>query len=159
MDLVANHTSDEHAWFQESQSSKTNPKRDWYIWRPPSSQSPSPSSPSLRPPNNWSSFFQGSTWEYSPATNEYYLHLFARGQPDLNWENADVRAAVWRTMRFWLERGCDGFRLDVVNMISKVPGLPDAPVAEPGKEWQVATGLFVNGYVIFIIVVVCFKGN
>jgi oligo-1,6-glucosidase len=111
MDLVVNHTSDEHPWFVESRSSRENPKRDWYWWRPK--------------PNNWRSFFSGSTWDRDEATGEYYLHLFSRKQPDLNWENPEVRAAIYAMMRWWLDRGVDGFRMDVINMISKDPALPD----------------------------------
>lgn len=141
MDLVVNHTSDQHAWFKESRSSKTNPKRDWYIWRPPRYDEDG----NRIPPNNWESIFQGSAWEWDEATGEYYLHLFVKEQPDLNWENPDVREAVYKTMRFWLDRGCDGFRMDVINMISKVPGLPDAPVLEPLKEYQAASLYYANG--------------
>ena len=122
MDLVVNHTSDEHPWFVESRSSRDNPKRDWYWWRPPR--------PGIgrRPgaePNNWGSFFSGSAWELDEATGEYYLHLFSRKQPDLNWENPEVREAVYAMMRWWLDRGVDGFRMDVINLISKDPALPD----------------------------------
>jgi oligo-1,6-glucosidase len=109
MDLVVNHTSDEHPWFVDSRAGGA--KRDWYIWR--------------AEPNNWRSFFSGSAWEYDAGRGEYYLHLFSRKQPDLNWENPEVRAAVYEMMRWWLDRGVDGFRMDVINMISKVPGLPD----------------------------------
>jgi oligo-1,6-glucosidase len=113
MDLVVNHTSDEHPWFVESRSSRDNPKRDWYWWRPE--------------PTNWRSFFSGPTWELDDATGEYYLHLFSRKQPDLNWENPEVRQAIYSMMRWWLDRGVDGFRMDVINMISKDTSLPDAP--------------------------------
>src|SRR3954451_8357738 len=116
MDLVVNHTSDEHPWFVESRSSKENPKRDWYWWRDE--------------PNNWTSAFSGSAWELDEATGQYYLHLFSRKQPDLNWENPEVRAAVYSMMRWWLDRGVDGFRMDVINMISKHPDLPDGSDAE-----------------------------
>jgi oligo-1,6-glucosidase len=116
MDLVVNHTSDEHAWFRASRSSRDNPRRDWYWWR--------------ERPNNWRSFFSGSAWELDEPTGEYYLHLFSRRQPDLNWENPEVREAVYAMMRWWLDRGVDGFRMDVINMISKDPALPDA--REPG---------------------------
>jgi len=119
MDLVVNHTSDEHPWFVESRSSRESAKRDWYWWR--------------REPNNWGSFFSGPAWEYDEATGEHYLHLFSRKQPDLNWENPEVREAVYAMMRWWLDRGVDGFRMDVVNMISKDPALPDGPV-RPGEE-------------------------
>ena len=125
MDLVVNHTSDEHPWFVESRSGPDSPKRDWYWWRAPRAGGP---------PTNWESFFSGSTWELDPASGEYYLHLFSRKQPDLNWENPEVRAAVHAMMRWWLDRGVDGFRMDVVNLLSKAVdpdgGLPDGPVRE-----------------------------
>jgi oligo-1,6-glucosidase len=109
MDLVVNHTSDEHPWFADSRAG--GEKRDWYIWRDR--------------PNNWRSFFSGSAWEFDEQRGQYYLHLFSRKQPDLNWENPEVRTAVYEMMRWWLDRGVDGFRMDVINMISKAPGLPD----------------------------------
>ena len=136
MDLVVNHTSDEHPWFLESRSGLHNPKRDWYWWRPPR-RGFEPGMPGAEP-NNWGSFFFGSTWEYDRDTDEYYLHLFSRKQPDLNWENPDVRAAVYGMMRWWLDRGVDGFRMDVVNMLSKDRTLPDGLVrdgAEFGDGW------------------------
>lgn len=117
MDLVVNHTSDEHPWFVASRSSLENPKRDWYVWRDPRDD---------REPNNWGSFFGGSAWELDAVSGQYYLHLFDRKQPDLNWENPAVRSAVHDVMRWWLDRGVDGFRMDVINFISKVEGLPDA---------------------------------
>jgi oligo-1,6-glucosidase len=131
MDLVVNHTSDEHAWFRASRSSRDDPKRDWYWWRPARDGSV----PGERgaEPNNWGSFFSGPAWEYDESTGEYYLHLFSRKQPDLNWENPEVRRAVYSMMRWWLDRGVDGFRMDVINMISKDPSLPDGPV-RPGEE-------------------------
>ncbi|KAJ7912379.1 glycoside hydrolase family 13 protein [Mycena leptocephala] len=141
MDLVVNHTSDEHEWFIESKSSKTSPKRDWYIWRPPRYDEAG----NRHPPNNWEAVFQGSVWEYDSNTNEYYLHLFLSKQPDLNWENPEVRQAVWDLMTFWVDRGCDGFRMDVINLISKVDGLPDAPVTIPGDEYQDASLFFADG--------------
>jgi oligo-1,6-glucosidase len=131
MDLVVNHTSDEHPWFVESRSSKDNPKRDWYWWRPPRDGAV-PGEPGAEP-NNWGSFFSGPTWTYDGAAGEYYLHLFSRKQPDLNWENPEVRQAVYAMMRWWLDRGVDGFRMDVINMISKDPALPDGDV-RPGEE-------------------------
>ncbi len=124
MDLVVNHTSDEHAWFGESRKSKDNPYRDWYIWRPAKGG---------REPNNWESLFGGSAWQLDEATGEYYLHLFSQKQPDLNWENPEVREAVYEMMHWWLKKGIDGFRMDAINLISKVPGLPDAPVTAPGR--------------------------
>ncbi|KAF7329459.1 Glycoside hydrolase family 13 protein [Mycena kentingensis (nom. inval.)] len=141
MDLVVNHSSDEHEWFQESKSSKTNPKRDWYIWRPPRYDKDG----KRRPPNNWKACFGGSTWEYDEATDEYYLHLFLKKQPDLNWENPEVRAAVQELMKFWCDRGCDGFRMNVISCISKVAGLPDAPTTLLNDEFQPAYDLYTNG--------------
>ncbi len=123
MDLVVNHTSDQHPWFLESRGSKHNPKRDWYWWRP-ARAGMAAGQPGAEP-NNWGSFFSGSTWRLDETTGEYYLHLFAPEQPDLNWENPDVRQAVYEMMRWWLDRGVDGFRMDVINMISKDPKLPD----------------------------------
>ena len=116
MDLVVNHSSDEHKWFIESRKSKDNPYRDYYIWRPGKDG---------KKPNNWISFFSGSAWKYDPETDEYFLHLFSKKQPDLNWENPRLRKEVYDMMIWWLEKGIDGFRLDVINMISKVEGLPD----------------------------------
>jgi oligo-1,6-glucosidase len=130
MDLVVNHTSDEHPWFEESRSSKDNPKRGWYWWRE-ARPGTTPGEPGSEP-NNWGSFFSGSAWEYDEKTEEYYLHLFSRKQPDLNWENPDVREAVYAMMRWWLDRGVDGFRMDVINFISKVTDLPDG-VVSPGE--------------------------
>ncbi|MGN7251060.1 glycoside hydrolase family 13 protein [Arthrobacter sp. SAFR-014] len=133
MDLVVNHTSDEHPWFAESRSSKDNPKRNWYWWRPPREGAgpgePAPGMPGAEP-NNWGSAFSGPAWEYDTKTGEYYLHLFSRKQPDLNWENPEVRAAVYDMMNWWLDRGVDGFRMDVINFISKEQSLPDGPQAE-----------------------------
>jgi oligo-1,6-glucosidase len=131
MDLVVNHTSDEHPWFVESRSSKDNPKRDWYWWRSARAGAV-PGEPGAEP-TNWGSFFSGPAWEYDAATGEYYLHLFSRKQPDLNWENPEVRQAVYSMMRWWLDRGVDGFRMDVINMIGKDPALPDGPV-RPGED-------------------------
>ena len=125
MDLVVNHTSDEHPWFVESRSSKDNPKRDWYWWRP-AREGMDPNTPGAEP-TNWESFFGGSTWEWDEATGEYYLHLFSRKQPDLNWENPEVRQAIYEMMRWWLDRGVDGFRMDVINVLSKNTDLPDGP--------------------------------
>jgi oligo-1,6-glucosidase len=118
MDLVVNHTSDEHPWFAASRSSTGDPKRDWYWWRPPRDGA-------VPEPTNWNSFFSGSAWELDEATGEYFLHLFSRKQPDLNWENPEVREAIYAMMRWWLDRGVDGFRMDVINMISKDTALPD----------------------------------
>jgi oligo-1,6-glucosidase len=126
MDLVVNHTSDEHPWFQESAAGIGSPKRDWYFWRP-ARPGRIPGTPGAEP-NDWVSFFSGPAWAYDPDSREYYLHLFSRKQPDLNWENREVRDAVYDTMRWWLDRGVDGFRMDVINLISKEPTLPDGPM-------------------------------
>ncbi|WP_298890650.1 alpha-glucosidase [uncultured Serinicoccus sp.] len=123
MDLVVNHTSDEHPWFEQSRSSPEAQRRDWYWWRParPGHTGGEPGAE----PNDWRSFFSGPAWEWDAASGEYYLHLFSRKQPDLNWENPQVRDAVYAMMRWWLERGVDGFRMDVINLISKPLDLPD----------------------------------
>ena len=130
MDLVVNHTSDEHPWFVESRSSTDNPKRDWYWWRP-ARDGMGVGDPGAEP-NNWGSIFSGSAWELDDDTGEYYLHLFSRKQPDLNWENPEVRQAVYAMMRWWLDRGIDGFRMDVINFISKDTALPDGLVRDGG---------------------------
>jgi oligo-1,6-glucosidase len=130
MDLVVNHTSDEHPWFVESASGLESPKRDWYWWRPP--REGRQAGEEGAEPNNWGSFFSGPAWQLDPRTGEYYLHLFSRKQPDLNWENPEVREAVYDMMNWWLDRGVDGFRMDVINFISKQPGLPDGEVPPGG---------------------------
>ncbi|AGF55519.1 oligo-1,6-glucosidase [Clostridium saccharoperbutylacetonicum] len=121
MDLVVNHTSDEHRWFIESKKSVDNKFRDYYVWK---------NGKDGQPPNNWGSFFSGSTWEYDEETEMYYLHLFSKKQPDLNWENNEVRNSVYDMMKWWLDKGIDGFRMDVINMISKVQTFPDGPKEE-----------------------------
>ncbi|ERH21609.1 alpha amylase, catalytic domain protein [Actinomyces sp. oral taxon 172 str. F0311] len=123
MDLVVNHTSVEHPWFVESATGPDSARRDWYYWRDPRPGAV-PGTPGAEP-SNWESFFGGSAWEYDPASGQYYLHLFAREQPDLNWENPEVRDAVYDMMNWWLDRGVDGFRVDAIDVISKRPGLPD----------------------------------
>ena len=128
MDLVVNHTSDEHKWFIESRKSTDNPYRNYYIWRPAKEDG------SL--PNNWGSCFSGPAWEYDKTTDMYFLHLFSKKQPDLNWDNPAVRQDVFDMMNWWLKKGVDGFRMDVISLISKEPGLPDK---EPG----------INGYATF----------
>jgi alpha-glucosidase len=120
VDLVPNHTSDEHEWFKESRSSRDNPKRDWYIWRDPK--------PDGTPPNNWLSNFGGRAWEFDQNTGQYYLHLFHVKQPDLNWRNPAVRQAMYDVMRFWFDRGVDGFRIDVLFLLIKDEQLRDNPV-------------------------------
>ncbi|MED9883160.1 MAG: alpha-glucosidase [Blautia sp.] len=127
MDLVVNHTSDEHPWFVESRKSRENPYRDYYIWREPKDG---------KEPNNWGSCFSGSAWQYDEKTEMYYLHLFSKKQPDLNWDNPKVREEVFEMMNWWLDKGVDGFRMDVISLISKKPDLPDG---EPG----------INGYASF----------
>jgi oligo-1,6-glucosidase len=126
MDLVVNHTSDEHPWFVESRSSMDNGRRDWYWWRP--ARAGMASGDPGAEPTNWRSYFSGPAWELDRGTGEYYLHLFSRKQPDLNWENPEVRQAVYAMMRWWLDRGVDGFRMDVINMLSKDTALPDGQV-------------------------------
>ncbi|MET3566849.1 oligo-1,6-glucosidase [Leifsonia sp. 563] len=142
MDLVVNHTSDEHPWFIESASSTDNPKRDWYWWRPARARK-QPGEQGAEP-NNWGSFFSGPAWQLDPQTGEYYLHLFSRKQPDLNWENPEVRDAVYEMMNWWLDRGVDGFRMDVINFISKVTSLPDGVVPE-GALYGDAYPYFAQG--------------
>jgi alpha-glucosidase len=119
IDWVPNHTSDEHRWFQESRSSRENPKRDWYIWRDPK--------PDGSPPNNWGSFFGGPAWTFDEQTGQYYMHQFVPEQPELNWRNPDVKAAMFDTLRFWLDMGVDGFRMDVIGLIIKDEELRDNP--------------------------------
>jgi len=121
MDLVVNHTSDEHAWFVESRKSTDNPYRDYYIWRQPVDG---------KEPNNWGSCFSGSAWQFDEQTQMYYLHLFSKKQPDLNWDNRNVREEVFAMMNWWLDKGIDGFRMDVISLISKNQDFPDAPVKE-----------------------------
>ncbi len=119
LDLVANHCSDEHRWFTEAKKSKDNPYRDYFHWQQPAEDG--------GPPNNWMSFFGGSAWEYDHNSGEYFLHLFTKRQPDLNWENPKVREEIYEAMRFWLDKGVDGFRMDVIPLISKREGYPNAP--------------------------------
>jgi oligo-1,6-glucosidase len=123
IDLVVNHTSDEHPWFVESRSSKDNPYRNYYIWRPGRLDHASPNG--FDPPNNDPSFFSGSAWQFDRATQEYYLHYFAVKQPDLNWDNPKVRSQIFDLMKFWLDKGVDGFRMDVIPLISKRPDFPN----------------------------------
>lgn len=119
MDLVVNHTSDEHKWFIESKKSKDNPYHDYYMWADPDKNG--------NPPNRWESCFSGSAWEYVESVGQFYLHSFSRKQPDLNWDNPKVREEVFKMMTWWCDKGIDGFRMDVISMISKYPGLPDGP--------------------------------
>ncbi|HEX2620796.1 MAG TPA: alpha-amylase family glycosyl hydrolase [Phototrophicaceae bacterium] len=119
IDYVPNHSSDQHRWFIESRCGRDNPKRDWYIWRD--------AKPDGSPPNNWGSWFGGSAWEWDELTGQYYLHSFVKEQPDLNWANPEVYAAMMDVLHFWMKRGVDGFRMDVVFLLVKAPGLPDNP--------------------------------
>jgi len=132
MDLVANHTSDEHPWFVESRSSKDNPKRDYYIWRQGKNGDP---------PNNWQSYFSGNAWTHDPTTDEYYLHLFTKKQPDLNWDNKKVRQEIYDIMRFWLDKGINGFRMDVISVISK-RNYNDTPYKD---FWETVNKVYANG--------------
>ena len=141
MDLVVNHTSDEHEWFKQARSSKDNPYRDYYIWRDPKGfdEDGKPI-----PPNNWISCFSPSVWEWDEATGQFYLHYFSVKQPDLNWENPEVRTAVYDMMGRWLDRGVDGFRMDVINLISKTYPITDAPQGE-GDLYGNAFAAVANG--------------
>ncbi|VUC20432.1 unnamed protein product [Clonostachys rosea] len=142
LDLVVNHTSQEHEWFKESRSSRDNPKRDWYIWKPARYDE----NGVRRPPTNWRSYFAGPTWTWDENTEEYFLHLYASDQPDLNWENEECRNAIYdNTMRFWLDRGVDGFRIDTVNKYSKRQDFVDAPVTDPNSPHQSAPEMWCNG--------------
>ncbi len=125
LDFVPNHSSDRHPWFLESRASRDNPRRDWYVWRDPA---PGDGPPETRPPNNWISDFGGSAWTWDAGTGQFYLHAFLKEQPDLNWRNPAVRAAMEDVMRFWFDRGVDGFRIDVLWHLIKAQGLPDNPV-------------------------------
>ena len=142
MDLVVNHTSDEHPWFAESRSSRDNPKRDWYWWRD-ARPGTTPGTPGAEP-TNWESHFSGPTWTWDEHTGQYYLHIFSRKQPDLNWENPEVRQAVYAMMRWWLDRGVDGFRMDVIDMISKDTSLPDTQ-PRPGSRYGPGDQFFTCG--------------
>ncbi|MFC4354928.1 alpha-glucosidase [Chryseomicrobium palamuruense] len=134
IDLVINHSSDEHQWFIESRQSKDSDKRDWYIWR---------DGKDGKEPNNWGSIFGGSAWEYDETTDQYYLHLFSRKQPDLNWENKDVRNALYDMVNWWLDKGIDGFRVDAISHIKKDLTFSDMP-AEEGKEYIHAWSKYMN---------------
>lgn len=136
MDMVFNHTSDKHEWFIESSKSRDNPKRDWYIWR---------DGKNGKEPNNWESVFSGSVWSYFKNTKQYVLHLYSENQIDLNWENSDVRQAVYKTCKLWLDKGVDGFRLDTITTISKYTDFPDAPITNAGRPYQPATQYYING--------------
>ncbi|MDF2882923.1 MAG: glucohydrolase [Clostridiaceae bacterium] len=134
MDLVVNHTSDEHKWFKESRKSKDNPYSDYYIWK---------NGRENEKPNNWGSFFGGSAWEYEENRDEYYLHIFSKKQPDLNWDNPKVRKDVYNVIKFWLDKGIDGFRMDAINIIGKHDDLPDGTILE-GYKYADGTKYFMN---------------
>ena len=131
LDFVPNHSSSQHPWFLESRSSRDNPKRDWYIWRDPG--------PAGEPPNNWIAVFGGSAWEWDQPTQQYYLHMFLKEQPDLNWRNPEVEHAMHDVLRFWMKRGIDGFRIDVMDRIVKDPELRDNP-PQPDRRWAELVG-------------------
>lgn len=143
MDLVVNHTSEQHAWFLDSRSSKTSSKRDWYIWKPAKYDADG----NRQPPNNWAMILgeANPAWTWDEGTQEYYLSLFTPEQPDLNWENPDVREAVHDVLRFWLDRGVSGFRMDVINLISKVQDFPDADIVVKGHKYQPGDKYYANG--------------
>ena len=145
MDLVANHTSDEHPWFKESRSSKDNPYRDYYIWKDPKGfdEDGNPI-----PPNNWASEFGGPAWEWDEATGQFYLHIFFKEQPDLNWENEKVREDLYSMVRWWLDKGVDGFRLDAINIISKPEGFPDDPSTDFEKHTSSSPFVISNGTMV-----------
>jgi alpha-glucosidase len=128
LDFVPNHTSDQHPWFAESRSSRDNPKRDWYIWRD--------GKPDGSAPNNWVSEFGGSAWTFDEITGQYYYHAFLKEQPDLNWRNPDVRAAMYDALRFWLDRGVDGFRVDAIHHLIEAEQLRDNPLNPDWREGQ-----------------------
>ena len=145
MDLVANHTSDQHPWFKESRSSKDNPYRDYYIWKDPKGfdEDGNPI-----PPNNWASEFGGPAWEWDEATGQFYLHIFFKEQPDLNWENEKVREDLYSMVRWWLDKGVDGFRLDAINIISKPEGFPDDPSTDYEKHTSSIPFVITNGTMV-----------
>jgi len=138
-DLVVNHTSDKHPWFLESASSRTNPKADWYMWHDPK--------PGNQPPNNWQSIFGHTAWQFDPARGQFYYHAFYKEQPDLNWNNRAVRNEMYDTMRFWMQKGVAGFRLDAVTALFEDPQFRDEPVAKPGTNAYgdpILTGQYTN---------------
>jgi len=144
VDYVPNHTSDQHAWFTDSRSSRTSPRRDWYVWRDPK--------PDGSPPNNWISVFGGSAWAWDEASGQFYLHSFLAEQPDLDWRNPEVKAAMFDVLRFWLDRGVDGFRIDVAQFVAKDPLLRDNPpnphperMAHMG-DWSQQLHLYDHGH-------------
>lgn len=141
-DLVVAYTSDQHKWFQESRSSKTNPKQDWYIWRPARIDKKG----NKAPPTNWASSFGGSAWEWNEIRQEYYLHTYTKQQPDLNWRNKECRKAIFENaIEFWLIRGLDGFRVDTCNIYSKPEHFLDAPITNPESQWQSPDSIIANG--------------
>ncbi|GIJ88817.1 hypothetical protein Asppvi_007744 [Aspergillus pseudoviridinutans] len=144
LDIALNHTATEHEWFQTSRRARQDPslgKRDWYFW----SEGKLDEFGNRIPPNNWESTFTGSTWEWDEVAGEFYLHIFGKNQPDLNWDCEEVRKELYKVLRFWLDKGVDGFRLDTMNLVSKTSSFPDAPISKEGSIWQPANYLFANG--------------
>ncbi|GIJ98560.1 hypothetical protein Aspvir_000678 [Aspergillus viridinutans] len=144
LDIALNHTATEHEWFQTSRRARKDPslgKRDWYFW----SEGKVDEFGNRIPPNNWESTFTGSTWEWDEVAGEFYLHIFGKNQPDLNWDCEEVRNELYKVLRFWLDKGVDGFRLDTMNLVSKTSSFPDAPISKEGSIWQPANYLFANG--------------
>ncbi len=135
MDMVVNHSSDEHAWFVESKNSKDSHKRDYYIWVDGEKGTP---------PNNWASFFTPSAWKYDDTTNQYYLHLFSEKQPDLNWNNPKLRQEIYSMMKWWVDRGVDGFRMDVINLLDKADGFPSSEKQANISGYVMDDELFAN---------------
>ncbi|GAQ06593.1 oligo-1,6-glucosidase [Aspergillus lentulus] len=144
LDIALNHTATEHEWFQTSRRARKDPglgKRDWYFW----SEGKLDEFGNRMPPNNWESTFTGSVWEWDQLAGEFYLHIFGKNQPDLNWDCEEVRKELYSVLRFWLDKGVDGFRLDTMNLVSKTSSFPDAPISKEGSRWQPANYLFANG--------------
>jgi oligo-1,6-glucosidase len=141
-DLVINHTSDQHSWFQEAKASKENAKRDWYIWRPARYDERG----NRKPPTNWGARLGGSVWTWDEQTQEYYFHMYCPEMPDLNWENDEMRRALYDSaIRFWLDRSVDGFRIDVANKYSKPKEYMDIPITDKTQEYQNAHHVYCNG--------------
>ena len=144
LDVALNHTSTENHWMKESiaaHEGADNDKKNFYMWGNPKVDDQG----QRKPPNNWQSVFDGSMWKYVPEIDKYFLHVFGDQQADLNWDNPAVREALWKVLRFWLDKGVDGFRLDAINCVSKVPSWPDAPVVWPESDVQKANVMFANG--------------
>ena len=141
LDLAVNHTSDEHEWFKDSRSSRSSSRRDCYFWRDPKLAADG----NRKPPNNWASILGGSAWTWDEGSGQYYLSFFLPSQPDLNWTNAEMRRATYADMAFWLDKGVDGYRIDSMNLMSKHPDLPDAPITKPSSQFQTGAKYFASG--------------